>query len=139
MVSYWVQYLARGPGLTSIMARDNSNSGRILAPSVYSNPIRIMAPPQAEEDYHSLHYRRPFDFTIFHRQNAMRRAFSVNKNCLTTPHLLCCTHRLTLSSQKMKTNYPLDYAFSMSRLNHPCSKSQKKNWYRYLNMNILLD
>ena len=33
-------------------------------------------------------------------------AQSVDKNCLTTPHLLCCTHRLTrfhLSSQKYET------------------------------------
>ena len=62
----------------------------------------------AEEDCHSLHYRRPVDFTIF-PQNALRRALSelkmFNKNCLTTPHLLCCSHRLTrfhLSSQKTR-------------------------------------
>ena len=45
--------------------------------------------------------------SLFSRQNAMRRALSelkvFNKNCLTTPHLLCCTQRLTRfhpSSQK---------------------------------------
>ena len=35
------------PGLTSIMAQDDSNFGSILAPSIYSSPIQIMASPQA--------------------------------------------------------------------------------------------
>ena len=59
-----------GPG-------DNSNSGRILAPGIYLSPIQIMTTPGPfqswnDEGYQSLNYRRPFDFIIFTRQNAMR-------------------------------------------------------------------
>ena len=79
------------------------NSGLILAPNVYLSSIQIMPLPRpfqswnAEENYHSLHYRRPFDFTIFPPkcyEASFKRSQSVNKNRLTTPpHLLCCTHR----------------------------------------------
>ena len=82
----WKMYLSRSliwaPGGCSIWPRaprpdfnnspgDNSNSGRTLAPDVYSSPIQKWPFPwpfqswNAEEDYHSLYYHRPFDFTIF--------------------------------------------------------------------------
>ena len=74
----------------------NSNNGpsqAILILECWRLPQLVLSPP--------------LWFYYFSRQNAMRRALSelkvFNKNCLTTPHLLCCTHRLTmfhLSSQK---------------------------------------
>ena len=48
----------------------------------------------------------PFWFHYFPRQNAemsFKRAQSVNNNCLTTPHVLCCTHRLTRKPLQSKT------------------------------------
>ena len=91
MVSWWVQYLDKSPRSDlNNGQRDNLDNGRILAPSIYPSPIGITTPPKscnAEEDYHSWHYRRPFDFTIFPPkcyEASFKRAQSVNKNCLTT-------------------------------------------------------
>ena len=72
MVFWWVQYLAKGsrPDFNSGPG-NNSKSGRMSVPGVYSSPIRIMAPPQAIPILECwrrlprLYYRRPFDFTIF--------------------------------------------------------------------------
>ena len=73
-----------GPG-------DNSNSCRILAPGLYSSPIQIIS-SNTDQDYHSLCCRDPFHFPIFPPkcyEVSFKRAQSVNKNCLTTPHLFC--------------------------------------------------
>ena len=104
----------RAPGLTSIMAQGIT---QIVAasqpPRVYWSLIRIMPPPPKEiltlECWRlpQLVLSPPFWFHYFSCQNALRRALIelkwFNKNCQTTPHLLCCTHRLMrfhLSSQK---------------------------------------
>ena len=48
ILSWWVQHLAKGPRPDFNNGPvDNSNSDSILAASVYSSPIRIMATPQA--------------------------------------------------------------------------------------------
>ena len=72
MVSWWVQYLAKSlrPDFNN-GPRDNLDSGRILAPAFVRVQFKKRPLPRpfqscnAEEDYHSLHYRRPFDLTIF--------------------------------------------------------------------------
>ena len=48
MVSWWVPYLPKGcrPDFNNGLGGD-SNSGPVLAPSVYLSSTRIMAPPQA--------------------------------------------------------------------------------------------
>ena len=110
MVSLWVQYLAKGPRPDfNNGPLNNSNSGRISVPSVHWSLIRIMAPLQAIPILEcwrrlpQLALSPPFWFPAKCYEASFKRAQNVNKNCLTTPHLLCCTHRLTrfhLSSQQ---------------------------------------
>ena len=47
MVAWWVPYLPKGcrPDFNNCLVGD-SNSGPVLAPSVYLSPTRIMAPPR---------------------------------------------------------------------------------------------
>ena len=50
MVCWWVPYLPKGyrPDFNNGLGGD-SNSGPVLAPSVYLSPTRIMAPPRATQ------------------------------------------------------------------------------------------
>ena len=94
----------RASGLTLIMAQGITQIVAAFGPQRLfdSNSNNDPSPRpfqswNAKEDYHSLYYGRPFDFTIFPpkcSEASFKRAQSVNKNCLTTPHLLCFTHRL---------------------------------------------
>ena len=79
MVSWLVQYLSKDPG-----PNFNNGPGNNSPECLFQFP-RTFQFWNAEKDYHSLYYRRPFDFTIFPPkcyEASIKRAQSANKNCL---------------------------------------------------------
>ena len=111
--SYGLLYLAKGPGPDfNNDPGDNSNSCRIFPLGLLESDLNN-GPSPGHSDLGML--RKIITactiaallISLFSRQNVLRRALIelevFKKNCLTTPHLLRCTHRLTrfhLSSQK---------------------------------------